>query len=73
LILKEFCEMDREILEAQLAQLQEQLIATPPGPAQELIQSQIATLENELAYEPIVPPIWGPHPWGGGGGHHGRL
>jgi hypothetical protein len=64
--------MDRAILEAQLAALETQFAATPPGtPQQVMLQSQIATLQNELAYEPLVPPIFGPHPWHGGGGGFG--
>lgn len=66
--------MDRAILEAQLASLEAQLAVAPPGSVQQItLQSQITTLQNELAYEPVVPPIFGPHPWHPGGpvGHRG--
>ena len=59
--------MDRIVLEGQLAALEAQLATLPPGsPEQATVQSQIMTLQNELSYEPIVPPIFGPHPWHGG-------
>ncbi|MBO0881554.1 MAG: hypothetical protein J2P17_14680 [Mycobacterium sp.] len=56
--------MDRAILEAQLASLEAQLATLPAGsPASVTVQSQITVLQNELAEEPVVPPIFGPHPW----------
>lgn len=69
--------MDRAIIQAQLLALEAQLALAPAGTAQwEMIQSQIQVLTNELSYEPVAPPIWGPGPGGGGhggGGHgHGR-
>jgi hypothetical protein len=58
--------MDRVILEGQLTALEAQLAATPAGsPEQAALQAQVMTLQNELAEEPIVPPIFGPHPWHG--------
>jgi hypothetical protein len=61
--------MDRAILEAQLLALEAQLAVLPAGsPESVTVEAQIQTLQNELAYEPVVPPIFGPHPWHGGGG-----
>jgi hypothetical protein len=58
--------MDRVILEGQLTALEAQLATTPAGtPASMTIEAQITTLQNELAMEPVVPPIFGPHPWHG--------
>lgn len=66
--------MDRAIIQAQLLALEAQLALAPAG--WQMIESQIQVLENELSYEPVAPPIWGPGPGGGGhggGGHgHGR-
>jgi hypothetical protein len=57
--------MDRVILEAQLAALEAQLAAAVPGSVeQQTLEAQILTLQNELADSPVVPPIFGPHPWG---------
>lgn len=67
--------MDRVILEGQLAALEAQLALTPAGsPQSVMVESQIQTLQNELSYDPVVPPIFGPHPWHnqGGGGRGGR-
>jgi hypothetical protein len=67
---KESRKMDRAILEGQLAALESQLAALPPGsPESVTVQAQITVLQNELAEQPIVPPIFGPHPWHG---PHGR-
>lgn len=64
--------MDRALLQAQLLELEGQFAMAPPGSPQALtLQGQIAMLENELSETPIVPPIFGPHPWNGGGGTHG--
>jgi hypothetical protein len=65
--------MDRAILEAQLASLEAQLAVAAPGtPQQAMLQSQVMTLQNELAEEPVVPPFF-PHVFPhGGGGFHGR-
>ena len=63
--------MDRVILEGQLASLTAQLALAPAGSPQAItIEAQIQTLQNELAEDPVVPPIWGPHPWNHGGGVH---
>jgi hypothetical protein len=64
--------MDRAILMAQLAALTAQLaLQTPGSPQQAMTEAQIATLQNELADNPVVPPIFGPHFGPGGGGHEG--
>jgi hypothetical protein len=58
--------MDRAILEAQLLALNAQLATLPPAsPQAVMVESQIQTITNELAFEPVAPPIWGPHPWHG--------
>lgn len=69
--------MDRVILEAQLATLQAEMLIAAPGSVQQVtIEAQITTIQNELADEPVTPPIFGPHGFHGGqhGGHgqHGR-
>jgi hypothetical protein len=66
---------------AELEAVQVQLAATPPGsPESILLEQQAAVLENELAMEPLVPPIFGGFGRGGfgggggfghGGGHRG--
>jgi hypothetical protein len=60
--------MDRELLEQQLASLEAELAAAVPGSPQAVaFQSQISTLEIELADEPVVPhifPHFFPHPHG---------
>lgn len=62
--------MDRAILEAQLAAAEAQLVLAPAGsPQWAMLQQQVEVLQNELADEPVVPPIWGPG--GGHGGFHG--
>lgn len=62
--------MDRANLESQLAALETELAALPPGSPQSVtVQAQITVLQNEIAYQPVVPPIFGPHPWHG---PHGR-
>jgi hypothetical protein len=62
-------------IEEQIASLQAELAAALPGSPQAIgFESQIAVLENEIAEQPVVPPIF-PHffPHGGGGhGQHGR-
>jgi hypothetical protein len=69
--------MDRAILMAQLAALNVQLALQVPGSqAQETIEAQIMMLQNELSPNPVVDPIFGPHPWNagphGGQPHGGR-
>jgi hypothetical protein len=59
--------MDRAILEAQLAELEAELAVAAPGSVQQVtLQAQVTTLQNELADEPVVPPIFhhGPHAHG---------
>jgi hypothetical protein len=64
--------MDRAIIEAQLVSLQAQFAMAPAGsPQAVMLEQQIAVLQNELADEPIVPPIFF-HGGGVHGGPHGR-
>jgi hypothetical protein len=67
---------DAEV-EAQIATLTSELEATPAGtPQAATIEAQIAVLQNEVAEDPLVPPIFPnffPNIWrGGGGGRRGR-
>ena len=55
-------------IEAQIAALQAELLVTPAtSPEYGVLAAQITTLENEVAVNPLVNPIFFPH----GGGQHG--
>jgi hypothetical protein len=66
--------MDRAILQAQLTELEAELALAAPGSVEQAtLQAQVMTLENEIADEPVVPHIFGPHgAHGGVHGGHGR-
>jgi hypothetical protein len=58
-------------IEAQIAILTAQLAAAPAGSEQAVtISAQIQMLDNEIADNPVAPPLF-PHFFPGGGGHGG--
>jgi hypothetical protein len=58
--------LEEEIM-AQIESVQQQLLVAPPGSPQAIaLQSQLLVLQNELAEEPIIPPIFRPGPFGPG-------
>jgi hypothetical protein len=59
-------------IEAQIAVLTAQLATAPAGSAQAMtITAQITMLDNEIAEQPVAPPLF-PHFFPGGGGHGHR-